>query len=349
MKRKLFSVILALAMVIGYASPALNPASQSFAADTEKPIISNIKTIKCDVQEVIIEADVSDNVQLDTTRAFANVYYLIGDTYLQGRLDGASFTWLSNTRIRVKVKPTGCETISVKFRVYDTAGNESDTASVVLDRPSSNYYYANEGDTFSSSAFTTADISIGWNDRSYYGNCLKKNDDGTFTALAPGKSYLYFSNYKTGALLSLVVVVKCVHVWDSGKITKPAKYYSTGVKTFTCTKCGATKTSSIPKLDISKAKPAKVKLTGAKVSGKKLTVKWKRISKNTQGYQVALKDKKTGKQKTYTVKQGNKSTISKTIKKLKKGRKYAVRVRAYNVVEGHKVYGPWSKAKSGKV
>lgn len=349
MKRKLFSIILALAMVIGYASPALNPASQSFAEDTEKPQISNIKTIKCDVQEVIIEADVSDNVQLDTTRADANVYYLIGNNYQLGLRDGASLTWLSNTKIQVKVQPTACETIDVRFIVYDTAGNASDTSSVILDRPSSNYYYATVGDTFSSSEFTTEDIVNNWRDRSYYGDCLRNNGDGTFTALAPGKSSLHFINKKTGAFLSLVVVVKCVHVWDSGKITKPAKYYSTGVKTFTCTKCGTTKTSSIPKLDISKVKPAKVKLAGAKVSGKKLTVKWKRISKNTKGYQVALKDKKTGKQKTYTVKQGKKSTLSKTIKKLKKGRKYAVRVRAYNVVEGHKVYGPWSKAKSGKV
>ena len=39
------------------------------------------------------------------------------------------------------------------------------------------------------------------------------------------------------------------HVWDAGKITKPATAQAAGVKTFTCDSCGATKTEAIPKLD----------------------------------------------------------------------------------------------------
>ena len=38
------------------------------------------------------------------------------------------------------------------------------------------------------------------------------------------------------------------HSWDSGKVTKPATETETGVKTFTCTRCGETKTEIIPKL-----------------------------------------------------------------------------------------------------
>ena len=36
------------------------------------------------------------------------------------------------------------------------------------------------------------------------------------------------------------------HAWDSGKVTKPATSTETGIKTYTCTRCGATKTVTIP-------------------------------------------------------------------------------------------------------
>ncbi len=145
------------------------------------------------------------------------------------------------------------------------------------------------------------------------------------------------------------VPAKGVHKWDSGTITKPAQYFTEGVKTFKCSVCGQTKTASIPKLNINKVTPVKATIKSAKVKGKKLTLKWKRIAKNTKGYQIGVKDKKSGMTKYFNVKQSNKATISKVVKKLEKGRKYAIRVRAYNVVEGHNVYGPWSKAKSGKM
>ena len=38
------------------------------------------------------------------------------------------------------------------------------------------------------------------------------------------------------------------HNWDIGKVTKAATETSTGVKTYTCTVCGGTKTETIPKL-----------------------------------------------------------------------------------------------------
>ena len=40
----------------------------------------------------------------------------------------------------------------------------------------------------------------------------------------------------------------CQHVWDNGKVTKQPTETETGVKTFTCTRCGETKTETIPKL-----------------------------------------------------------------------------------------------------
>ena len=40
----------------------------------------------------------------------------------------------------------------------------------------------------------------------------------------------------------------CQHVWDNGKVTKEPTETETGVKTFTCTRCGETKTETIPAL-----------------------------------------------------------------------------------------------------
>ena len=42
-------------------------------------------------------------------------------------------------------------------------------------------------------------------------------------------------------------VAKTAHSYDSGKITKPATCTATGVKTYTCTKCSATKTETVAK------------------------------------------------------------------------------------------------------
>ena len=144
-------------------------------------------------------------------------------------------------------------------------------------------------------------------------------------------------------------ISKTGHSWDSGTIAKPAKYFSTGVKIYTCEVCGSTKSVVIPVLDVAKVTPKRAKFTAAKVKGRNLTVKWKRIAKNTKGYQVALKEKKSGKQKYITVKQSKKKILSKTIKKLKKGKTYAVRIRAYNKIGSEIIYGPWSKVKSGKI
>ena len=60
-------------------------------------------------------------------------------------------------------------------------------------------------------------------------------------------------------------------------------------------------------------------------------------------YQIAYKKKGTSKWKYTTT-----TSKSKTIKSLKKGKKYYVKVRAYKTVDGKKIYGSWSKTKLSK-
>lgn len=43
------------------------------------------------------------------------------------------------------------------------------------------------------------------------------------------------------------VVAPCEHAWDEGKVTKEATTTEEGEKTYTCTKCQATKTEVLPK------------------------------------------------------------------------------------------------------
>lgn len=100
----------------------------------------------------------------------------------------------------------------------------------------------------------------------------------------------------------------------------------------------------------SQSKPAKVTLSSAKFNqSDNLVVKWKKVSKNCSGYQIqyAQNDKFNDGKVTVTVK--SKNTTSKTIKNTDADDEYGgavnVRVRAYNVVKGKKVYGAWSKVK----
>lgn len=86
-----------------------------------------------------------------------------------------------------------------------------------------------------------------------------------------------------------------------------------------------------------------------KVTGKKkaIAIKWKKKSGIT-GYevQVALQKNFEKGLKKITVKKAKKVTL--TIKKLKAKKKYYVRVRTYQLVDGQKYYSKWSKVKAIK-
>lgn len=82
------------------------------------------------------------------------------------------------------------------------------------------------------------------------------------------------------------------------------------------------------------------KVVGVKAakSGSKVKVSWTNISGET-GYQISKSTKKTGTNivATYKTTSGKSKTISAT-----KGKTYYYKVRAYKVVDGKKIYGPWS-------
>ena len=72
--------------------------------------------------------------------------------------------------------------------------------------------------------------------------------------------------------------------------------------------------------------------------------------KEMAGYQVQYStSKKFTKKTTKTAKVATTKALNKTVKGLKSGKKYYVRVRAYKVADGKTVYSAWTKTKSVKV
>jgi len=94
-------------------------------------------------------------------------------------------------------------------------------------------------------------------------------------------------------------------------------------------------------------KPGKVKIKSVKAGKKQIKVTYKKV-KGAKGYQITYAaNKKFKSAKKITIK-GTKAT-SKVIKKLKSKKKYFVKIRAYALSDGKKIWGAWSGVKSAKV
>ncbi|MBQ3136387.1 MAG: fibronectin type III domain-containing protein [Clostridia bacterium] len=96
-------------------------------------------------------------------------------------------------------------------------------------------------------------------------------------------------------------------------------------------------------------KPATVSLSKVTAGKNQLTANWKTVSGAT-GYEVYYSTSKDFTKKTtknVTVKSSKTKKL--TVKKLKKGKKYFVRVRAYKTVSGKNIYSSWSKVKNVKI
>ena len=91
--------------------------------------------------------------------------------------------------------------------------------------------------------------------------------------------------------------------------------------------------------------PKGTSLSTLTAGSKKFTVKWKKQSSQTTGYQIQYSTSSKFTSPKYVTVSSNKTT-SKTISKLKGKKKYYVRIRTYKTVNGKKYYSTWSKSKS---
>ena len=101
------------------------------------------------------------------------------------------------------------------------------------------------------------------------------------------------------------------------------------------------------------SKSTKVTLSATKIKNLKskkagqITVTYKKNEKAT-GYQIQYSTSKAFKS-AKNVKISKNKTVTRTIKGLKKGKKYYVRVRCYKKVNGKTIYSKWSTKKTVKV
>lgn len=153
------------------------------------------------------------------------------------------------------------------------------------------------------------------------------------------------------------------HLWNEGVVTLAPTEISEGVRLFECNICGAEKSETIARLsgkatvnpiegnDSGTVKKA-VKLSPVIISSVKNLPKRTMLikcKKNTDaaGYQIRYASKKNFRgKKTVVIKKAK--TVSKKIKKLAK-KKYFVKIRAYKIADGKKVYSEWSKIKTVRI
>lgn len=151
---------------------------------------------------------------------------------------------------------------------------------------------------------------------------------------------------KGSATLTYKSSSKKITVNSNGKVTIPAKFVGKATITITA-KATDNYKKTTKKITIT-VNPKGTSLSSlTNVKGKKLTVKWKKNA-NVTGYQIQYStSSKFTNATTVTVK--NAKTLSKTISKLKKNKKYYVRIRTYKTVSGTKYKSAWSSAKSKKI
>ena len=161
--------------------------------------------------------------------------------------------------------------------------------------------------------------------------------NGNFTCRVAGDTviFLYKNSISNGAGYKVSSIKAVVDVTP----TVTNKPTPTGTKKATPTPTPkATKTTA-------PGKPTLKSVTNVK--GKKMTVKISKKVKGAAGYQITYATNATFKKNKKNV---NMTATSKTIKNLKKGTTYYVKVRAYaKDSKGKKVYGAYSKVKKVKI
>ena len=171
-----------------------------------------------------------------------------------------------------------------------------------------------------------------------------------FTKKYGDKAFSLQAKAAKGAKITYKTSDKKVAVVDKkGKVT----IKGTGIATITVKATASGYNAKTLKVTV-KVSPSKASAPSLKtLRGRKLKVSWKKDRRAT-GYQVQYCTSKAFKKGVKTVTISKNKTITKTIPKLARGKRYYVRVRAYKSVKVNKktqkLYGAWSSVKrSGKI
>lgn len=261
---------------------------------------------------------VLDKSEIEAGKTCSAKLYVInaGYPYVATPIDNNNIKWSSESTKKAKVDSKGKVTGVGKgsTSIIAKIGNYKASSKIVINKGTQKLSYKKE-------------FEKSYGDKSFKINAKLERGDGKLS---------YSSSDK-----------KVATVDSKGKVT----IKGTGICTITV-KAKGTSNYKEKKVKITlKVKPKKASLKSVKASkGKKMTVKW---SKDTRasGYQIYYSTSKNFSSKNtkkITV-SGNKN-VSKTIKSLKKGKKYYVKVRSYKTAKingkNQKLYGSWSKVKN---
>ncbi len=171
-----------------------------------------------------------------------------------------------------------------------------------------------------------------------------------FTKKYGDKAFSLQAKAVKGANITYKTSDKKVAVVDrKGKVT----IKGTGIATITVKATASGYNAKTLKVTV-KVSPSKASALSLKtLRGRKLKVSWKRDGRAT-GYQVQYCTSKAFKKGVKAITISKNKTVTKTIPKLARGKRYYVRVRAYKSVKVNKktqkLYGAWSSGKrSGKI
>lgn len=199
----------------------------------------------------------------------------------------------------------------------------------------SDQFYSGSGSVIYKHEFTTK--------LSYVGGLVEQNITASdITKKYSKDSFFMDAKAESGAELSYSSSnTKVATVNSKGKVT----IKGCGKATITITAGDEKYKKATKKVTIKVVpKTAKIKTAKSKKAGQ-LTVTWSE-QKEAKGYVIEYSTDENFKKnvKTATIKKNG--TVSKTLKNLKKGTVYYVRVKAYIEIDGKKVYGESSKVKS---
>lgn len=134
----------------------------------------------------------------------------------------------------------------------------------------------------------------------------------------------------------------CDHEYETSYVEKT--YLANGYTFHKCKKCGKSyKDNYTSKKELSKGY---IWGFGLRAGKKSFRISYQRIY-DVSGYQIRYSTDKKFKKSVKMVKTG-KNTIVKTVKKLKKKKRYYVQVRGYKKIKGKTIYGKWSAKRSVK-
>lgn len=379
--KKFLAVVLIFAMMATILVPMKQAAAETTSA--EEPGATNITF------DTARELTFNSSIAEETSRSDSKRYYKFSLSDASVLTVGGNKTSNDNLTVtiydkfRTPVYQYSCgwnDRWAFSTTIYLTGGDyylgvdSVNTYSMLVSCDSLCESFVETQDTNNNSANTASDISVGSqykgvlacnDDKDYYKFTLTDQSKLTVNITNSAEDTLKYTIYDSFVNGSYTDTIKKDKKADETITLAVGTYYlaiekvdnkTTGSYNFTlssvkCVEPSKETTNPTPKtttISNTSVTEKKVKVTSMKnKSSRTITVKWEKISGVT-GYQVQFSTKKNFKKITAS-KYLSSSKSSMRCSGLKKKKTYYVRVRAYIISNGSKMYGSWSAKKKVKI